>query len=142
MVCGRVNLHVFTVSSVPRHRRAGVLFEVVLSVALFGGAALFALSAARNTLASLERMRLQQAAIDLAKSKMAELEAGLITVSDLRDSAGDDDLWTFDAHTSRTEFTDLSLIELTVRQNVEETEFHNPMSFTLRQLVALRGAGE
>ena len=118
------------------------MFEVVLSVALFGGAALFALSAARNTLASLERMRLQQAAIDLAKSKMAELEAGLITVSDLRDSAGDDDLWTFDAHTSRTEFTDLLLIELTVRQNVEETEFHNPMSFTLRQLVALRGAGE
>jgi hypothetical protein len=125
-----------------RPRRGGVLFEVVLSVALFGGAAVFALSAARNTLASLERMRLQQMAIDLAKSKMAELETGLITLADLRDADGEREKWTFDLHTSRTEFTDLTLVELTVRQNVAETEHENPMAFTLRQLVVLRGAGE
>jgi hypothetical protein len=125
-----------------RLRRASVLFEVVLSVALFGGAAVFALSAARSTLVSLDRMRLQQVAIDLAKSKMAELEAGLISLADLRDTAGEEDEWAFDLQTSRTEFTDLTLVELIVRQNVEATEHDNPISFTLRQLVAMKGAGE
>lgn len=129
-------------SQAQSRRRGGVLFEVVLSVALFGGAAAFALSAARNTLISLERMRLRQAAIDLARSKMAELEAGLISVAALRDSADEHGQWSIDLHTSRTEFTDLTLVELTVRQNIDAGEHENPMAFTLRQLVTLRGGGE
>src|ERR1043165_8910114 len=68
-----------------RHvHRGAVLFEVMLAVALFGGAAAFTLAAVRSVFASLDRVRLQQEAVDVAASTMAQLEAGAVTLADVR----------------------------------------------------------
>jgi hypothetical protein len=136
-----------------------MLFEVMLSVALFVGAAAFCLGATRSVFGALDRAKRQQEAVDLARSKLAELEAGLITLGDLRDEwsgavgsfESDEELdapgrrprWSFDVKTSRTEFRGLTLVELTVAEPPElegdrlSAETTNP-SVTLRQLVALR----
>ena len=143
-----------------RRRRArvwagGVLFEVMLALALFVGAASFTLAAARSVFSSLDQMRRRQEAIDLARSKLAELQTGLITISDLRgqhvdsvssskgadvdrpsQSAGAGG-WILEAKTTRTVFTGLSLVELTVREDVAP-DVPQAVSFTLRQLMPLR----
>jgi len=134
-----------------RARRGGILLEVVLAIALFAGAAAFALASVRSVFNTLEQARLLQEAIDLARSKMGELEAGLITLADVRGNEpqqigsielkGEDrdasNRWQIDVATERTEFTGLSLVELTVTQS-EPAE--HPTRFTLRQLMALRDA--
>ena len=134
-----------------RARRGGILLEVVLAIALFAGAAAFALASVRSVFNTLEQSRLLQEAIDLARSKMSELEAGLITLADLRGNEpqqiGSVELrgegqeavfgWHIDVATQRTEFTGLSLVELTVTQTAEVDQ---PMRYTLRQLVSLRDA--
>ncbi len=136
--------------------RGAVLFEVMLAVVLFGGAAAFTLAAVRSVFTALESMRLQQEAVDLAKSKMAQLEAGLITLADLRGDAGATTTdasadapktgheWNFELKTQRTPYTSLTLVELTVRQSGVDAEKPNdaaPMSYTLRQLIKTREPG-
>jgi hypothetical protein len=132
-------------SRTPLARRGGILFEIVLSVALFAGAAIFTLGAVRSVIATLDQTRRRQEAVDLARSKLAELEAGLINLADLRGGAAAHDgrsdtienpAWLFDLKTSRTEFTGLSLIELTVREDAASDE--RGVSYTLRQLLPLR----
>jgi len=134
-----------------RARRGGILLEVVLAISLFAGAAAFALASVRSVFNTLEQARLLQEAIDLARSKMSELEAGLITLADLRGNEpqqiGSFDLrgkgqdavfaWQIEVATQRTEFTGLSLVELTVTQT-EAVE--QPMRYRFRQLVSLREA--
>ena len=135
----------------------------MLSVALFAGAAAFTLAAARSVSQTLERSQKRQHAVDLARTRMAELEAGLITLGDLRgESAGAADSsarasrdagdlneqgapatlrWRTEVRTSRTEFTGLTLVELTVIESLPreaEAAGINPMRYTLRQLVAVR----
>lgn len=132
-------------------RRGGVLLEVLLSIALFVGAGAFALHAMRTTFDNIDRARRDQFAVDLARSKMAELEAGLISIADMRSEiireAGsrvlvEDDIqtattgaisrgWSCEVQTQRTEYRDLTLIVLTVRED-------RAAEFTLRQLVKLR----
>ncbi|MCI0630807.1 MAG: hypothetical protein L0Y44_09165 [Phycisphaerales bacterium] len=129
-------------SGTDRRRRAGVLFEVMLSVALFGGAAAFTLAAVRSVFANLDQLQRRQEAADLARSSLAELEAGLISLAELRDHSADG--WTFDLKTSRSEFGDLVLVELTVKE-AQQSENHDPdnaMSCTLRQLMSLREGRE
>jgi type II secretory pathway pseudopilin PulG len=136
-----------------RHaRRGGILLEVVLAIALFAGAAAFALASVRSVFRTLEQARLLQEAIDLARSKMSELEAGLITLADLRgndpqqigsidlrDALRDDAYpWRIEVTTQRTEFTGLSLVELTITPSNPSAE---PTRYSLRQLVALRETG-
>jgi hypothetical protein len=138
-------------------RRGGILLEVLLSLALFVGAAAFALGATRGVLGSLDRARRESLAVDLARAKLAELEAGIVTIAELRDDAegvaqvgsieafGDeaDDggrIWEIELNTERTEFTGLMLVELTVRE-VRDAEADDPsrvISCTLRQLVPVR----
>jgi hypothetical protein len=142
------------------HARGGVLFEVLLSIALFVGASTFALGATSNVLRAIDRAQRRAFAIDLACSKMAELEAGHITTADLDseadiavgsmepaavDEATSDPAvrsveWVFEVRTSPTEFTGLSLVELTVSEMrpAWEADDDDLVSFTLRQLVALR----
>lgn len=140
--------------------RGGVLFEVMLSVALFVGAAAFTLASVRSVMRTLERSRLRQDAVDLARSRLAELEAGLTTLGGLRgetDGGGETDAsdvdasdapprWRLEVSTARSEFGNLTLVELTVIENLPpeaEAAGENPMRYTLRQLVALReDAGE
>lgn len=143
--------------------RGGVLFELLLAIAVFAGAAAFALASVKSVFAALDRSRRDQTLIDVARSSMAQLEAGIISLTDLRESgestaitdgmsvnqqlnARGDGTSRVDVqvNTSRTEFTDLSLVEITV------SELSAPGSgigsddalwFTLRQLMPLRGEG-
>jgi hypothetical protein len=128
----------------------------MLAIGLFVGSAAFCLGVTRSLFSALERADRRRLAVDLARSKLAELEAGLITVQDLRGEwsggvgshARDVELatavpgpsWEFDVVTTRTEFSGLSLIELTVTEVPRDAgvESAGTASFTLRQLVALR----
>jgi hypothetical protein len=133
-------------------RRAGILLEVMLSMAIFIAAAAFILAATGNVFRGLDHSMRQQQAMDLARSKMAELDAGLISIMDLRgqtiravgsidELAGRDDdyingpRWIAEITTQRTGHRDVTLIELTVR---EDRDADVAISFTLRQLVRLR----
>src|SRR5689334_1325304 len=64
--------------------KGGVLFEVLLAVALFAGAAALALGCVKSVFSALDRTRREQEAVDVARSRMAELESGMITLADLR----------------------------------------------------------
>ena len=146
-------------ASLGEHRRGGVLFEVMLAVALFVGAATFTLASVRSVTRTLERTRLQQEAVDFARSRMAELEAGLTTLGGIRGDADTDDpnstdfdaaaqhpRWHIEVSTARSEFGSLTLVELTVIENMPadlEAKGESPMRYSLRQLVTLReDAGE
>ena len=125
-----------------------MLLEVMLSIALFVGAAAFCLAASRSLFSSLDRAGRRHRAADLARSKLAELEAGLTSIQDLRGewrgdvgsrtrdatSLGDTAPahWQMDVRTVPSPYRGLALVELTV------SEEPDPVSFTLRQLMALR----
>ena len=80
----------------------------------------------RSLFSALDRVQREQRALDLARSKLAELEAGLITITDLRGTwsgaVGSHEpavdleplrsgtSWTIEAQTIRTEHPGLSLI--------------------------------
>ncbi len=141
-------------------RRGALLLEVMLSIALFVAAASFCLVATRSLFSALDRAERRQFVIDLARSKMTELDAGLISIQSLRgewsgavgsrpreesleDEPGNARRLEIDVTTSRTEFQGLSLIELTVTEIPDDgsvVDESNTISFTLRQLVALREA--
>ena len=112
-------------------------------------------------LGALDRSRRQAVAVDLARAKMAELEAGLVTIAELREGApiesvgsiesyaGDEaytsldtqELWVIEIDTEPTEFTGLTLVELTVSEDRDDPygdDETGVISFTLRQLLALR----
>jgi type II secretory pathway pseudopilin PulG len=136
-------------------RRGGVLLEIVVALSIFIGAGSFALSALNNVLDAVDRSGREQVAIDLARSKMAELEAGLITLEDLRDemltTVGsvevEDGLlgtslhgWEIDVQTQRTAFPGLTLVELTVSERTatgDASDDPAKVRFSLRQLVEL-----
>ena len=143
----------------PPQRRGALLLEVLLSIALFAGAAAFALGASRSVFDALDRGRRQQEAVDIARSKMAELEAGFITVRDLRsqwtgeigsfqpdldfDARHSGLRWTIEVQTFPSEFGGLNLVELTVTEaagQASDVGGFVPMSFTLRQLMPPREA--
>ncbi len=133
-------------------RRGGILFEVMLSLALFVGAAAVTIGTVRNVMTALERAAREQQAVDLARSRMAELEAGLINLNDLRDGSrsaigsfegflGDEfgrgDDWTVAVSTERTEYPGLTLVAITVRDAGADEDRPGAVGFTLRQLLRL-----
>ncbi|RLS96729.1 MAG: hypothetical protein DWI12_01475 [Planctomycetota bacterium] len=71
----------------PRARRGGILLELLLAIAMFAGAATFTMSALRSALDGVRRAELRARACDLAASKLAQLDAGLVSASELRGSA-------------------------------------------------------
>ncbi len=140
--------------------RGGILFEIMLSIAIFAGAALFTLRAVSNALVAFDRSARRQQAMDVARSTLAELEVGLITIADLRDRAerdlsrdanrgrdllstqSDQSHWVIEIETERTEYTDLTLVALIVRESPGEDAIgfdeDNAISITLRQLMSLQ----
>jgi hypothetical protein len=122
-------------------------------IALFVGAGAFCLSVTRSLFGALDRVQREQLALDLARSKLAEVEAGLISVTDLRgtwsgavgshepaaelEPSNPSRTWAIDATTTRSEHPGLSLLELTVTEERADGAV-NPISVTIRQLVALR----
>jgi type II secretory pathway pseudopilin PulG len=112
-----------------RHRHGGLLLEVVIALALLVMVGLFALGGARDGLDAAERAARRAAAVDLAASRLAEIEAGIITldaVGDLQDVALDDEAegfeddpprWPFaiEVETSPSAFEGLVRVEVVVR---------------------------
>ena len=148
-------------SAGPRPRRGAMMIELIVSVALFVGAAAFTLKATSGVLTALHRADREQEAIDLARTKLAELEAGIIGINDLRDGeitragsvddlAGDEGpapgrlVWRCEVSTQRSDFPGLSLVTLTVTESPSWGQADRganapeAVRFTLRELVALR----
>lgn len=75
-------------STAARRRAAGgILLELLLSIGLFAVAAAFTLSAMRTAVDSIGRVELRARAFDLAASRLAELDAGLIAAGDLGEAS-------------------------------------------------------
>ena len=115
-------------------RRGGILLEILLSIAIFSGAAAFTLGAARSVLDGLDRSQRRQQMLDLARTRIAELECGLVTIAEVREEgrAGTDGGYVVDVETERTQFAGRTLVIMTVR------EAEGGGAVTLRQLVALQ----
>ncbi len=75
------------VLGVLRARRGGILLELLLAIAMFAGAATFTMSALRSALDGVRRAELRARACDLAASKLAQLDAGLVSASELSGSS-------------------------------------------------------
>lgn len=130
-------------------RRGGALFEVMLSIAIFAAAGAFALGTTRAMLANLNRAHKQQQAVDLARSKIAELKVGLIHLADLQsdqvfgvgtfshfnEEPGLQPLWNIHVRSSRSEHSGLNVVEVTV---TEQSDHADAARYTLRQLMHLR----
>jgi len=128
-------------------RRAAVLLELIVSLALFVAAGMAVLTVTRHAVGSIERTRLQQRAGDHARSAMALLEVGLASPESLDGSAptwldrGEFDEsapvspWTIEVETEPSAYTDLTLVTVTAVH--EPTPGTRDASFTLRQLIRL-----
>ena len=64
-------------------RGGGILLELLLAIALFAAAASFTTSAMRSAVDGIRRTELRARAFDLAATRLAELDAGLVAASDL-----------------------------------------------------------
>ncbi len=130
-------------------RRGAVLLEVIISMAVFVAAAAFVLRATGSVFDALDRSRRDQAAVDLAVSTMAELEAGIINLRSLRsgqtmglrgptheeDRRNGDGPWRLEIETSRSEHPGLTLVELTVLEDFAPTDERRPTEYTIRRLL-------
>lgn len=67
-------------------RRGGILLELLLAIALFAAAASFTMSALRNATDGVRRADLRARAADLAESRLAEVDAGLVSAGELGDA--------------------------------------------------------
>jgi hypothetical protein len=106
-------------------RRGALLLELLLSVALFTMCALVILSVSTDVLRSVESARRRQEAVDVARTVLASLEAGLATVENVddlvegdRESEGLDDepqRWQIDLETEPSQFPGLTVVTVIVR---------------------------
>lgn len=125
-------------------RRAALLLEVLLSLAIFVAAALAVGGAMRRAGAGLERVRERAQASDLAWSAIARLEAGLATPSSLNGEVKETGKhavgtpgWSLHIETEPTERTGLTLVEVSaLRTTPDGTELDTPV-YTARQVVRL-----
>lgn len=93
-----------------RELRGGILLELLLAIALFVGGAVLVLGAMRSAVDGARRADLRARAMDLAQSRIAELDAGLIAVGDLDgDESAGDDLGSSDGATARGSDSDLAV---------------------------------
>ena len=141
-------------------RRGAILLETLIALALFLAASGFALGAMRTALARLERSVLEGIAIDLAQSKLAELEAGISDLADLRDGGGAldrvgsidvEDLapnavpygerWELEVDSEPSEYDGLSLVTITIREVPDDTEQLDLFEVSVSQLIPLRDDG-
>lgn len=81
-------MHGFRHNTAARRKAAGgVLLELLLSIGLFAVAAAFTLSAMRTAVDSIGRAERRARAFDLAASRLAELDAGLVAAGDLGEAS-------------------------------------------------------
>lgn len=134
------------------NRRGGILLEVLFAITLFVVAALAILQATGQAARSVDRAATLQRAVDMATTRMAELEVGLISVADLRsiddfvrpefgafDDAPAENRLRIEASTERSPHDGLTLVELKVLDAEEPAADGGArIVFTLRQLLRLR----
>jgi type II secretory pathway pseudopilin PulG len=125
-----------------RPRRAVVLLETVLAIALFviAGTAIMAL--AQGSLTGLERTRMQERATEVARSAMAKLDAGLETERTLNGpikaapgTVAPAGQWELKIDSAPSQFPGLTIVSVTARQLGAGGAVL--ASHTLRQLVRL-----
>lgn len=126
-----------------RDRRGGLLLETLLALGLFVATGSLVLRVMTDCTSAVRRAETLSAAVDCARSLMAEFDAGLRPIGDL----GEEDLgelpapWeSFRVETRgrRSEFEGLVLAEVRVFESIED--FDAPPRFVLRQLLPARGA--
>jgi len=74
-----------------RGARGGVLLELLVAIAIFAAGAAMTLSALQSALDAVRRAEERAMAEDLAASRLAELDAGLVSIGELRSDRGRDD---------------------------------------------------
>ncbi len=141
-------------------RRAWVLLEVILSLSIFTMAALAVLSVMGQAARNVEIARMQVHGLDLARSAMARMEAGLKSAEELRGPAGawsqfeaqpgaeafEDDLpeptgWELEIETEPSQFVGLTLVSVTAMRR-DEASGETSFATRLTQLVRLSAAVE
>jgi hypothetical protein len=129
-----------------------MLMEVVLALALVVVVGMTVLSAVSQSTGALRAAREKQVAVDLARSAMAKLEAGIETTTTL---SGPVKAWTEDMNLAETpedsdetgwelqveaepsSYDGLTYVTVTARRTDVSVEASGASSFTLRQLVRL-----
>lgn len=81
----RASVHAFG-----RSRAGGILLELLIAIAMFAAAATLTLGAMRDALDGVRRAELRARAMDLAATRLAEVDAGLIPIGDLGDRSAED----------------------------------------------------
>ena len=118
----------------PRHGRGAVLLETLFALAIFVAVAMITLGITGSALDAMGRDRLHALAGDLASARYAELSAGTVTFSELRDpgtalqsvgsmewesdaltALASDVEWQLRATAQRSSHSGLSVVVLTVR---------------------------
>ncbi len=133
-------------------QRGALLLEVMLAIALFVSAGMVVLSMVGQSVGSLEASRDKQRAVDLARSAMAKLEAGIETAQvmngpvpvwqDETESAGMDmgapaeSGWELRIETEPSGFDGLTAVTVTAKKTA------GGASYTLKQLVRMSSKGE
>lgn len=136
-----------------RRRRGGgaVLFECVLALALFVACGLTIMAMMDRAASSVADTRDAQIAVDVARTAMAKIEAGIATPETLNgpvpawrgdsDASFDDDLpagggWTLEITTEPSQFTGLTKVSVHAYLELAGTD-QQLASYTLHQLVRL-----
>ncbi|MEE2908347.1 MAG: hypothetical protein VX527_11030 [Planctomycetota bacterium] len=127
-------------------RRGGLLLEVLVSIAIFVAAAGFCVRATSDVVSAMDRTERRLVAADIARSAMSQLQAGALSLADLREGSvfgedSDDDRlvtpgrWRVEVQTRPSLRPSLTVVTLTVE---EDTKSSSPARFVLRELVTLR----
>jgi hypothetical protein len=121
-------------------KRGAILLEVLLSLALLVAAGLTILGLASQAAASVEAARDRAMAIDLARSALAEIEAGVSspeTMSGPVESRVGQGEWGIEVETEPSQFTGLSLVKVRAIRYAGAGSEAETSSVTLQQLVRL-----
>ena len=105
-------------------RRGALLLETLLALALFVAAGGYTLLVMRDGISSTLRSQRQVAAIDLAASRLAAIEAGLVSMSsqeDLGEELSEDNLMRVEVTLSSSAWEGLTLVEVRVLDASDET---------------------
>lgn len=125
-------------------RHGGLLLETLVALAIFVGVATFSLAAVRDGIIAAERARLRLVAVGLATSRVAEVEAGLVspwTVGEVdavdqdSTSGAEDAPLRLEMEASPSEFDGLVRVVVSVYEEAESSDATSPRR--LARLVAL-----
>lgn len=119
-------------------RGGGILLELLLAIALFAAAASFTLSAMRSAVDGIRRAELRARAFDLAASRLAELDAGLVAVGDLGAERPRDDGLTVAVELVGDSAESLSRARATVRDTSGGEGIEPPIVAVHERMVVVR----